>query len=619
MNIDELENFLLSFQPIYESNDVEETLSDITITTRVVDLGYTELVELLRSVYEYPELVSDCSIDVVGDSGSLHLIRLTGSGFSLNQDTIRELPGLFGVDGPEYESRISSHIEHDRDDELLESISDLLIDIQNQSGVTVDFPLILDKSQINNVILDNNSIGIVDSSSLNPQFWYNIELFEEWLLNHSFSDYASRIFEIDSMPVIFYFMDGVLDIDGTRTLPVHRFTEDFEINQGDVDKHKAQVELVNENSTFQSGAPIIPPSSIANSDDLRHLLRSSFLYALYSVFSDRIILRGPEIEFQINRGPNSISTRLDIDVESNNLDSELFEGLADLYSDYSQREDREIFVGFWRRSIAQHCDEITDIPYNIQSIKEHYQFIEAETVEGQFDELSDAIRDTHAFMTDITSQVAETTRGLSNEIQRMVFTLLGAILANLFLVLRWGNIDMVIPFSLFVISAMLVFYFPLVDRRIDELDEMKSKSEMDYDTYDELITGFSGEAFDFDELEDRKDDYMDYANQRIEWAQTNLRRIHTSLLVIGLAFVVLATSLYPRVSSQLVLSLTFLISIGYLSIRVYSNLDDHTYYRIGLPWTSKQYRNHLPAIIAAMTGILIMLNAFSGCLPLASF
>jgi len=116
--------------------------------------------------------------------------------------------------------------------------------------------------------------------------------------------------------------------------------------------------------------------------------------------------------------------------------------------------------------------------------------------------------------------------------------------ANLFLILRWGNIDMVIPFSLFVVSAILVFYCPLIDRRVEELDEIKSKGEEDYSTYNNLITGFTGEAFNFSELEGRKDEYISYADQQLAWARQNLRRIHTALILTGFGFVALATSRY---------------------------------------------------------------------------
>lgn len=622
MNIDELVHFLSVIQSSREAGNLEESLSDITVDVDTDVLERDEIISILNQSYSHPEIVEDCSIDAVGQSGSYHLLRLTGSGFNLNQDAFRTLSQFTDVDGPDYEDTISSHLEGGRESQAIDVICDLLIEVDEQEDATIDFPLILDKSQIIEVTLNNGYVDVSDFSGLNPQFWYHLDSLKTWLEEHHFTQYSSRIFEAEGMSVVFYFEDIDPEVQGTSTLPVLRISEEFDISEGDIGIYKQAVDLVNSNTTFQSGAPIIPPSLFVESEDLQLIFREAFLYSIYSVFSDQVSASGPSFNFLINRGPSSIATSLDISEEANSLDADDFSKLSDLYRSYSRREDREVFVGFWRRSVAQHCDEISEIPNQIEAIKEHYRFIEAETVEGKFDDLSDAIRDTHAFMTDITSQVSETTRGLSDEIQRMVFTLLGAILANLFLVLRWGNIDMVVPFSLFVISVMLVFYFPLVDRRIEELDEMKSKSEEDYETYDGLITGFSGEAFDFQELENRKDDYMEYADQRIAWSKTNLRRIHLVLLILGLTFVGIATSMYRGISSQILLSVVFTVSVGYLAVRIYSNPEDHSYYKLGLPWVNYQgdedaelFTNHLPLIILLVSIALILLNAYSDVLP----
>jgi len=195
----------------------------------------------------------------------------------------------------------------------------------------------------------------------------------------------------------------------------------------------------------------------------------------------------------------------------------------------------------------------------------------------------------------------------------------------LFLILRWGNLDMVIPFSLFVIGAILLFYFPLIDRRIEELDEIKSKGEEDYKTYDDLITGFTGDAFDFTELSERKDEYMSYADERLDWARGVLRGLHTVLLLLGLVFVISATALYPTQSSQVVLTFVFIVVAGYLVVRVYTTPKSHSYYRVSLPIHDPEdaedsddalYTNPLPLIIFAVSLVFVLINALTSYLPL---
>jgi hypothetical protein len=220
-------------------------------------------------------------------------------------------------------------------------------------------------------------------------------------------------------------------------------------------------------------------------------------------------------------------------------------------------------------------EEVTDI-------RNSYQFIESEVIEKNFDELSDAVRDTNAFMTEITSQVSDTTTALSDEIQRLVFALLGAIIANLFLILRWSNFDTVIPFSLFVVSAILLFYFPLIDRRIEELEEMKSKGKEDYETYKDLISDFTGQAFDFADLEDRKDEYLSYADERLKWSRRKIRQIHAVLLLTGLIFVLFANIQYQFFTIQVAFSGVFFLSCSYIAYRTHTQTDEYSYHRLNL-------------------------------------
>lgn len=232
--------------------------------------------------------------------------------------------------------------------------------------------------------------------------------------------------------------------------------------------------------------------------------------------------------------------------------------------------------------MLQNCDQFRDIIQQVPDIRKSYQFIEREVIEKNFDELSDAVRDTNTFMTEITSQVSDTTTALSDEIQRLVFALLGAIIANLFLILRWGKFDQVIPFSLFVVSAILLFYFPLIDQRIEELEKMKSKGVEDYETYKNLISEFTGYAVDFDDLEERKVDYISYADERLKWSRRKIRQIHSFLLATGLFFVLFANTQYEFYSTQVLFSGVFIVAMIIITYRTHTKPDAYSYHRNNL-------------------------------------
>lgn len=401
-----------------------------------------------------------------------------------------------------------------------------------------------------------------------------------WLEDRVLSDYASEMFISDEMPILVYYRDGTnTEHSGTDHFPIFELTDTSGRLSRQFDTYWDKITVTRNNTSYFNEAPIISPSLFADSESLRQLFDDVFLYSMFAVFSDRVVVDGTEFRFSAEYGPHTIDEEpVDIKEIASNFTTHELNELAELYQDFSRREDRPKFVEFWRQSMLQNCDSVTELVEEIDDIRKSYEFIEGEVIEQNFDELSDAIRDTNAFMTEITGQVSETTTALSDEIQRLVFALLGAIIANLFLILRWSNFDTVIPFSLFVISAILVFYFPLIDRRIEELDEMKSKGKKDYETYEEVISDFTGQAFKFDELELRKTDYMEYADERLQWSRRKLRQLHGILLVTGLIFVVLANFQYSPDSVQVAFSLVFTLTSIYIAINAFRDPTIYSYY-----------------------------------------
>lgn len=592
-----------------------EEVSDLTAQINISDISEPNLRALLSQIYQHPRIFSDCSVDVQESESSNHLFRITARGITLNESAFYQLGDETSVNGPDYESRLSAYSTNNRDSQLIDTLVDLLTEIEEQTSYSIDFPAILDKTEISGIVLENTALESVQSDDVHLHFWFDVANLRTWLANRSFASYGARFFPPGQMPLLIYFQNSGSEIAGTSLFPTFRVTDRIAVTQETYQAYQERISLAGENTTFRNGAPVLTPALFTDAPVLAELFQTAIVYGIFAIFSDRVTQQGDRFEFYTKQGPESVRSEVDIDAEAAGITTEQLTALRRLYREFAEREDRETFVGFWRRSVIQQCESLTVLPTAVDDIRDHYRFIEAETVEGNFDDLSDAVRDTHAFMTNITSQVANTTTALSNEIQRLVFTLLGAILANLFLILRWDNIDMVIPFSLFVVSAILVFYCPLIDRRVEELDEIKSKSEEDYSTYNDLITGFTGEVFNFSELEDRKDEYISYADQRLAWARRNLRRIHTALLLTGFGFVVLATSRYSPDSTQVILAAVFIAAVGYLTVRIWMTPNAHSYHQIelphcgdGTPSDAHLYTNYLPFLVGIGSLALILLN-----------
>lgn len=622
MNIGEVQYFFSHLDSIQRENNLKEELRDLTATIDVSSQGRSTTGAVLSNVLNYPSIVGDCSVDIDRDDRSEHLFRITSRGVDLSIPGFEELEEETSVSGARYRTELSSHISADREPDLLNGLVDLLQEIEANTGYDVDCSILINKNRILDIWVDSKDNWTVDPERLNLQFWYDLENLTEWLEDRTLSEYASEMFIPDQMPILVYYRDGTnTEYTGTDHFPILELRETPDLLSQRFESYQDKETVTRNNTSYFHEAPIISPSLFAGSESLRQLFKEVFLYSVFAVFSDRVVADDSEFRFSAEYGPHTIDEELvNIKEAAADFGADEFTKLSELYLDFARREDRPKFVEFWRRSMLQNCDSILELINEIEDIRNSYEFIENEVIEKNFDELSDAIRDTNAFMTEITGQVSETTTALSDEIQRLVFALLGAIIANLFLILRWSNFDTVIPFSLFVISAMLVFYFPLIDRRIEELDEMKSKGQTDYETYKDLISDFTGQAFNFNELELRKADYMEYADERLDWSRRKLRQIHVILMIAGFLFVTLANLQYSPNSIQVAFSIVFILTGLYISYQVYSNPASYSYYHRSFSGEREDEtgdeeeepnvkRNPVPIVISGVS-ILILVGHF---------
>ncbi|WP_312912792.1 hypothetical protein [Natronosalvus caseinilyticus] len=586
MNIEDVEEFLDSFDPLHRNGAIEEEPGDITATVKIGLLRRGQVGSLLSNILAYPDLVTDCSIDVNADGYSKPLFHTGRRGIDLSDDGFEELAKHSSIQASSYKTEIAAHDRNNRVGELVFNLVSLLWKVHDSREYEIDFSVLINKNEILDVWVSNKENWTVVPDRLNQLFWYDISNLSEWLAEHSFTEGPAGLFDPEKMPVLVYYENrSDRKIHGTIHFPVFQLSATPDLLSSQFDSYRSKMSVTKDNTSYFHNAPIITPSLFASSESLRILFNDAFLYSMFAVFSDKVVTASSEFRFYAEYGPNALDDDpVDIDCLADDIAETAGSQLAELYQEFSRRENRTKFVEFWRQSMVQNCDTITELPYHIDDVKQSYQFIENEVIEKNFAELSDAVRDTNVFMTEINSRVSDTTTALSDEIQRLVFALFGAIVANLFLILRWSNFDTVIPFSLFVISAILLFYFPLVDQRIDELDEMKSKGKKDYETYKELMSDFSGQAFDFEDLEGRTDEYLSYANERLGWSRRMIRLFHTLLLFAGLFFVGFANLEYEFVSVQVGFSGLFVLTTVYLSWRTYYDPDTYSYHRVALPW-----------------------------------
>jgi ABC-type multidrug transport system fused ATPase/permease subunit len=283
---------------------------------------------------------------------------------------------------------------------------------------------------------------------------------------------------------------------------------------------------------------------------------------VFAVVSEQVHRTGDFVEFQIATRRDQISDRFSDEEFTMLAEEHGIEALTALYSFYGEfikKGTRETYRKLWHRSITDECDSLRDLAPHADDVVRTYEFLEEEAIETNFEDLSDAIQDAHTFTADVTSTVSERTTGLTSEIQKVVLTLLGAVFANVFLVIRWSNVDMVLPFSIFVIAGILGFYFPTIQTRVNELDDIIQESDADFEVYSQTIQEFSDHLFDFSRFEDRRDSYLQYAQRRKSWTIDKLRIIFTLLTLVWLGFAVVSIIGFAVLSRQFIVAVLSLL------------------------------------------------------------
>lgn len=259
------------------------------------------------------------------------------------------------------------------------------------------------------------------------------------------------------------------------------------------------------------------------------------VHALLAAFSRDIEPSGTKIRYIISYEPEFAPEVIPEEVYSD-WGTDGLEIVYDLYSKFQPHEGKDSFRDILQLSITEQCKEneagITALPRLVESVKSVNEDLQAAAIEENFDELSNVLEDTQTLMANLTSRLSDSAAESSRDIQRLTFTLLGAIVANVFLVLRWSDRTLVPPFSLFVIVINVGFYLPLIQGRINDLDETIDQVEEDYDFYERRIRRFNKDVFHLTGLSDRKDGYVQMANDRRDRAQDHLRIVFSAILVV---------------------------------------------------------------------------------------
>lgn len=558
----------------------EPSLSNVAIDFDILDLPPNEFSEFVEAVAENPSLFS---------SMKLH-INNTYTVFSLRGSQI--VPGSIDeIDDSDIEADVidcEDGFVHYRDEAndiraAAEQIYEFAEDLSRLDGLEISSEVILDKNEVaKSVVYQDISESL--RSGYNPIFWLNPARFSSWLATSDVVGTISSIYSGDGAPIFLFGSDVEQMADGIVLSSIDEFdqlTVDVleDCKSRYINLHQNAREITQWRDTLIPVHPkqVFPLYDHSEIDETGPLL----IFAILGIFSKEVEQTNGGVQFTYTLNPE-YKPLIALNELSSDFQPEDIDDLVDLYQEFEPNEDDSAFRDLWQRAIATECggQPITTIPRNAGDIRDRFEQFRATAVSENFDDLSDVLDDTQSLMADITSRLSDAANDVSRQIQGLTFTLLGAIVANVFLVLRWGSKDLVPPFSIFILLIIVGFYIPLVQGRIEDLDDTLEEISNDFEFYQSQIRRFNPDLFG-PELGDRMKAHEKLAKSQRDRAKSQLKLVfYVSLSAwVGLALWT-GVAYQPGLlrTGSLAISIVVLVLISGILPSDYGDALDHTEY-----------------------------------------
>lgn len=547
-------------RPIWQFDELTEGPTSIDVDIDITKFDTEEVASILDVADTHPSYFTDFEITFrETDIAEQPVIRL-GDGLEKNDGGYRILRDYFEDEDAEVHrwEQITSELLADGD--IVRLVGHLTEWCRNWE-FRFHIDCLLDKSAIGTTLHDR----VAPDLPLALSVWTQRQQLERWIALHR-DDYRRIIetfFPENQLPVFVF-----LDDKSWMTEDILRFYSISDFLDADASKfdslvHQYQEQIHRNRASIQAGPnlPVTSPS-LFESLERRKLFDTVFLYGVFAAVAEDVQRIDGSVEFLIATRRDTISERFTDEEFANLAENYAPEALDDLYRFYErfiEKGFRATYCKLWHRSITDECESLHDLAVEVADVIQTYEFLEEEAIETNFEDLSAAIQDAHTFTADVTNTVSERTTGLTAEIQKVILTLLGAVFANVFLVLRSPNEDMVLPFSIFVIAGILGFYLPTVQTRVNELNDIIKESDSDFEVYSESIQEFSDHLFDFSRFKDRRDSYLQYAQRRKDWTVDKLQIIFSLLTLVWLCFAVVSVLGFPVHSRQFIVAVLSLL------------------------------------------------------------
>jgi len=504
----------------------------------------SSLDEILEYISEYSHILT--SFEIEERNGPRLFFELSGA-------TIRNV-GLDDLDEEEtnYDDIELSRFQRRRQEGDWESAGTHLTSIC--SGIADSVELVVtatvNKSQVVTSI-ETAASSTFAGIETNPHFWLTEESFSQWAEDKHPSRIGEVMFDANRLPILFFDDQSELTVDQTVVTGLDTLGQlDSDTLQQALVEYRASQDSVREYVSWDEDITPVHPEPINTLyNHCSSGLPSHFIVYYNLGLFCRSVSCGDDItKFSIELNPE-LEIRLGDGQFHEGFNDNITSGLVELYNNFSSESTEPSFRSLWQRALAEtiagreeeiesELDKLYLIVESRNEITETLERLKRQVIKEDFQGLSDALDETQALMADITSRLSDAATESSRRIQGLGFTLLGAIIANIFLVLRWSENRLVIPFTTFVTILILTFYLPLIQGQIDDLDRVIRESQNDFILYRDRIRQFNQDLFEFSQLESRINSYQGIAEKQRDRAQN---WIDLSFYVLLSLWMVLAT------------------------------------------------------------------------------
>ncbi|WP_226483101.1 hypothetical protein [Natrinema amylolyticum] len=529
--IDEL-SFLANLQEAYleEGNWSKNTIS--ISDQSIDDIDKSDLKSIVEKIADRPRWFRDFQLSIPAPSSyeTETLLLYLQNGVCLKQQGVDLLLASTEQSSSDWAGRISDQLSGENYRDGVELIYDILsISGDGQLRLSIS----INKSNIKDDLFDECDIEIGDSS---PQFWTSKKTLEYWIDDKNVESIIESQFSGTSTPY-HCFLDGDSIVESQYV----GFISLYSLLNGGTDYYpvSCQSSYEEEQSTLTNlfddtdfNPPRVSPL-IFDNPVLRDIYEPVFISSAIACLATTHSLDGNHFEAETKTDRHHASSQIDFgDPTTDTIDDRHMPEIYKLLEEVVH-PDGPSSLTHWHRSVATHCSSFTEISTKNREISHYYGFLREEDAKKELDQLQNTIEEAFELTRTVATSLSEASQSLTSDIQKIIITLLAAIVTNFVLILRYSDLAVLAPFSISAIAGILIFYFPIIQNEIGETQAIMENRTGDFIVYlSEIRSHVGTRVFDLGKIEDQHEIHLKTAYKSLENAKQTISKIYYILVLI---------------------------------------------------------------------------------------